>query len=104
VAGVGRLADKHPDWHLDHPRTGDLLVVAGEHWQLVGADEPTLHGNHGNPGQRTIPLVVTGGHPAASALRTELRDPSLPELGQRIAALLGLRAGRVLDAPAASTP
>lgn len=103
VPGVASLEEKHPDWHLANPRAGDLLVVAAPGHQFVEAGDPALRGNHGGPGERVVPYVVLGGHPAGAELR-QLRDAPLPEVGRRVFGLLGLRAPRVLAAAAPASP
>src|SRR5438128_514070 len=64
VPGVPTLHAAHPDWHLDHPRTGELLLVAASGHQFVDPFNPgeaNLRGNHGGPEDLAVPLVVTGG-------------------------------------------
>src|SRR5439155_591034 len=52
VPDVPTLGAVHPDWHLDHPRTGELLLVAAPGHQFVDPFDPVeagLLGNHGGP-------------------------------------------------------
>jgi hypothetical protein len=93
VAGVRLIAEAHPDWHLAaDERTGDLLVVAARGHVFVEGDgnpEASLPGNHGGPGERDIPLVVSGGHPG---LRRVHGGPPAHavDVGATIAAMLDL--------------
>jgi len=87
------------DWHVDHPRMGDLLLVARPGFTFVGGpQDPTrrFRGNHGGPGERRIPLVVVGGHPALSRAPSGAR-PSVADIAPTIARLLGLAPPRRLD-------
>jgi hypothetical protein len=103
VAGVRLIADAHPDWHLAaDERTGDLLAVAARGHVFVegeGNAEGTLPGNHGGPGERDIPLVVSGGHPR---LRRVHAGPPVHavDVGATIAAMLDL----ALPAPPQGVP
>lgn len=59
------LARARPEWHLDHPRAGDLVVVAERGHAFA---EPTplhnpLQGNHGHPPTLRSLGVITGGWP-----------------------------------------
>ncbi len=90
------LSKAHPDWHVDTPRIGDLLLVAAPNHQFVAADEIRLRGNHGSPREQPIPLAVLGGHPTASQLKPT-NDTTLADLGATVGALLGLRPSRRID-------
>jgi ectonucleotide pyrophosphatase/phosphodiesterase family member 5 len=93
---VPLLAKAHPDWHVDTPRIGDLLVVAAPNHQFVAADEIHLRGNHGSPREQAVPLAVLGGHPTAKALKPT-SDTTLADVGATVGALLGIRPARRLD-------
>lgn len=93
VPGVTLLATAHPDWHLDNPRTGELLAVAAPGHQFVDADEIRLRGNHGSPRELHIPLAVLGGHPSRAEVVAS-DETSLADVGATATALLGLRAPR----------
>jgi hypothetical protein len=100
VPGVALLSEVHPDWHLQHQRAGELIVVAAQGHQFVdGADpkETRLLGNHGGPGERRIPLFVLGGWGGLSAAPPTTRAPSSVDVAATTAVLLGLRAPRRLD-------
>lgn len=107
TVGVPALTDRHPDWHLDHERSGDLLLVAAPGRQFVDPDDPVdarLRGNHGGPQDVRVPLVVSGGFPSLRAA-SDLSSPRTVDLAPTIAVLLGVRQPRRLDGsavPAAS--
>ncbi len=87
----------HPDWHVEHERTGDLLLVARAGYQIVdgSAEEGKLVGNHGGPGERTVPLIVLGG--ASSVAGGRCHGVTAADLGRTVQACLGLREVRRLD-------
>lgn len=106
--GGPTILSRHPDWHLDHPRTGDLFLVAARGFHFVDPFRPSeaaLLGDHGGPGDRAVPFVVAGGFPqlgrgrgrkgpgAASAVVCAL-GPSVEavDFAPTAAALLGLHA------------
>jgi hypothetical protein len=100
VPGVPTLAEAHPDWHLDHERTGELLLVAARGHQFVDPYDPVdagLLGNHGGPEDVEVPLVVTGGSPAITAAPPGTPMPSAVDVAPTIAALLHLPPPRRLD-------
>jgi hypothetical protein len=107
TVGVPALADRHPDWHVDHERSGDLLLVAAPGRQFVDPYDPVdarLRGNHGGPQDLRVPLVVSGGLPALRAA-PDMPAPRTVDLAPTIAWLLGVRQPRRLDGspvPAAS--
>jgi hypothetical protein len=80
----------HPDWHLAHERTGDLLVVAEAGYHIVDGsqNEARLIGNHGGPGDRAVPAIVLGG--AAIAPGDGCNDITAADLGRTVQACLGL--------------
>jgi arylsulfatase A-like enzyme len=99
IPGVPALSDRHLDWHLDHERTGDLLLVAAPGHQFVDPDDPVdahLRGNHGGPQDLAIPLVVTGGLPALRRAPENLPARTV-DLAPTIAAVLGIRLPHRLD-------
>jgi hypothetical protein len=99
LPGVPALADAHPDWGLDHGRTGDLLLVAAPGHQFVDPWDPvdaSLRGNHGGPGERRVPLVVSGGWEGLSPA-CDAPAPSLTQVAPTIARLLDVRLPRRLD-------
>jgi hypothetical protein len=108
VAGAPTLADRHPDWHLDHERSGDLLLVAGPRRQFVDPDDPVdarLRGNHGGPQDLGVPLVVSAGFDALRAASDTLPARTV-DVAPTIATLLGIRRPRRVNGtpiPAAST-
>ena len=100
LPGVQSLGTTHPDWHLDHPRTGDLLLVAAPNRQFVDPDDPIdarLQGNHGAPRDRIVPLFVLGGWPGLRAAPRDAPAPDLTDVAPTISRLLGLRPPRRLD-------
>jgi len=101
VEGVGTIDDRHPDWHLDHQRAGDLLLVAERGCQFVDPSDPVdaaLRGNHGGPAELAVPLIVTGGW--SGLARATGGAPGLVDVAPTIATLLGLRRPRRLDGSA----
>src|SRR5438034_352228 len=100
VPNVPTLGAVHPGWHLDHPRTGDLLLVAAPGHQFVDPFDPVeagLLGNHGGPEDLAVPLVVTGGWAGLRAAPRGTPSPGSVDVAPTIAALLGLRVPRLLD-------
>src|SRR5437879_8150602 len=100
VPGVPTLHAAHPGWHLDHPRTGELLLVAASGHQFVDPFNPgeaNLRGNHGGPENLAVPLVVTGGWTGLRAAPRGTPPPGAVDVAPTITALLGLRAPRLLD-------
>src|SRR5437879_1172032 len=100
VPGVPTLHAAHPGWHLDHPRTGELLLVAASGHQFLDPFNPvdaSLRGNHGGPEELAVPLVVTGGWAGLHAAPRGTPSPGAVDVAPTIAALLGLRAPRLLD-------
>ena len=100
---VTTLARAHPDWRLDHPQAGDLVLVARRHCHFGDPFEPAtagLLGNHGGPEQEAIPLVISGGDPRIRA-QTIAVDPSgVPatnaDIGATVLWLLHLRPTRMI--------
>jgi arylsulfatase A-like enzyme len=92
------LAHTHPDWRLDDPQAGDLLLVARPHYQFGDPFEPStagVLGNHGGAEQQDIPLIVAGGVRrvraqviAADASSTPAANP---DVGATVLWLLGMR-------------
>jgi arylsulfatase A-like enzyme len=100
VPGVAPLEARHPDWHLAHERTGELLLVAAPGHQFVDpfdAVDAGLLGNHGGPGELAVPLAVTGGSPLLVAAPAGAPPPVAVDVAATIGALLGLRPPRRLD-------
>jgi hypothetical protein len=100
VPGVALLRAVHPDWHLDHERAGDLLLVTTRGRVFCDPCDPleaSLRGNHGGPGEVRVPLVVIGGW---AGLRPAPRGPArarLVDVAPTITALLGTPEPRRLD-------
>ena len=98
--GIPTIDERHPDWHVDHPRTGELLLVAAPGYQFVDgfdAGEARLVGNHGGPDNRAVPLAVLGGSPELRAAPPGTPSPDLVDVAPTIARLLGLPPPRRLD-------
>jgi hypothetical protein len=105
VAGAPLLADRHPDWRLDHERSGDLLLVAAPGRHFVDPEDPVdarLRGNHGGPQDLTVPLVVSGGFSGLRNARGRV-TPRTVDLAPTIAMLLGVRLPQRLDGAALPT-
>ena len=103
VPAVPALDAIHPGWHLDHPRTGELLLVAAPGHQFVDPDDrvdAALVGNHGGPENLAVPLVVTGGWAGLRAAPSGTASPGSVDVAPTIARLLGLRAPRSVDGQA----
>jgi hypothetical protein len=95
------LSRAHPDWRLDNPRAGELVLVAVPHCFFADPFSPHLGGlagEHGGPAQRTIAILLTGGDPrlrlAAAFHEADHRAAANPDLGQTAAWLLGVRSTR----------
>lgn len=91
------LARVHPDWHLQHERAGDLLLVAEPGYHIVDGsrEEATLVGNHGGPGERAVPAIVLGGAPIGPGDQCE--HVTAADLGRTVQACLGLGETERLD-------
>ncbi len=87
----------HPDWHLEHERSGELLVVARPGWVFVDGskEEAKLIGNHGGPAERRVPAIVVGGAPSAGG--PDCRRVSAADLGRTVQWCLGLPEVQRLD-------
>ena len=100
VPDVAMLASVHPDWHLAHQRSGDILLVAAPGHEFVDPFDPVfagMLGNHGGPGEATIPLVVTGGDARLTRAPAGTPAPNVVDVAPTIASLLGLRPTRRVD-------
>jgi len=87
------------DWHVRHPRAGDLLLMARPGYGFVdGPSDPvrSFRGNHGASAERFVPLFVAGGHPALRKAPATVR-PSSVDVAPTIARLLGLEPPRRVD-------
>ncbi len=100
VTGVPSLETLHPDWHLGHPRSGELLLVAAPGYEFLDPFDQAdacLRGNHGGPGEATVPLVVSGGSERLTRAPAGTAPPSAVDVAPTIATLLGLRPPRRVD-------
>jgi len=100
VPGIPTIAERHPDWHLDHERTGDLLLVATPRHHFVdppGSADANLRGDHGTPEEAVVPLIVTGGWTGLRAIPASADTPGTIDVAPTVARFLGLRAPRRLD-------
>jgi hypothetical protein len=96
LAGVAPLP---AEWHLEHERVGDLLLVAADGFQFLGfahGGGGALPGNHGGPSQMPVPVVVLGGHEAVRTI-DGTAVPTAADVGATVSALLELRAPRRVD-------
>jgi arylsulfatase A-like enzyme len=96
AAGVPAIAGAHADWRVEHPRVGELLLVAAPGHQFANGTQPALPGNHGRPEDVEVPLFVTGGSPAIRASAADA-PPALVDLAPTIASLLRLPLPRRVD-------
>src|SRR5688572_21272222 len=78
------LASVHPDWHIDHERSGDLVLVTKLGWQIVdaSANEANLVGNHGGPAERAVPAIIVGGAPIGAGERCD--EVTAADLGRTV--------------------
>lgn len=101
------VAHAHPDWHLDHPQAGDLVLIARPHCHFGDPFDPStaaLVANHGGPDTQNIPVIVAGGSPR---VRSQLiaADASggvatNPDIGATVLWLLNLRPTRMISGDA----
>lgn len=91
------IATVHPDWHIDHERSGDLVLVTELGHQIVdgSAYEADLTGNHGGPAERAVPVIVVGGAPIGSGEGCD--DVSAADIGRTVQACLDLPEPQQLD-------
>src|SRR5262249_41876549 len=96
-----RCATEHPDWHLDHSRAGELVLVGRSGEAFADPYNPrllALRGDHGGPGQQSIPLAIAGGPGRARApiggAHSQTLAAANPALGATAAWLLGVRPSR----------
>jgi len=94
---------RHPTWRLDHPHTGELVLTTRPHYTFAdpfGTRALGLAGDHGGPGQSSIPIIVTGGDPRIRAQIVEpggaIQSAENPDVGATAAWLLGVRAPRTI--------
>lgn len=83
----------HPDWHLAHPRTGELVLVTRPGFFFNDPAEAriaAMKGNHGGPGEREVAILVTGGWPRLRDGVIEDRAADNAAVGATIGWLLGL--------------
>jgi hypothetical protein len=94
------------DWHANHPRMGDLTLVARPGFTFVaGRRDPTrrFRGNHGSPVERPVPLIVVGGHPALAEAPGGLQA-SVADVAPTIARLLDLAPPQRLNGTPVAAP
>jgi arylsulfatase A-like enzyme len=99
LEGFPSLGTAHPEWHVAHQRSGELLLVAAPGYQFVDPFDPVdagLLGNHGGPQDLGVPLLVTGGSSAVVSAGATF-EPATVDVAPTIAALLELRQPRRLD-------
>ncbi|HVN84105.1 MAG TPA: alkaline phosphatase family protein [Candidatus Binatia bacterium] len=98
------LSHAHPDWHINHPRLGELILVAKPNHHFGDPFTPHLgglEGNHGGPNEAHIPIIIAGGD---SRIRSQVVGPNgstpsaaNPDLGATAAWLLGVRMPRLTN-------
>ena len=97
------LAHAHPEWHLEHPRAGELILRAKPNYHFGDPFSPHLggiEGNHGGPDEAHIPIIVTGGDPRIRSQVVEgnaTTTAANPDLGATAAWLLGVRMPRMVS-------
>ena len=88
------LAGSEPDWAIDHPATGELLVVSRPGYYFVDPFHPItarFQGAHGSRRNRGIPLLITGGHPVLAGGGPPVVEPAdNADVGATVLHLLGL--------------
>lgn len=97
------LGVAHPTWRFGHPRAGDLLLIAAP--GVMFGDPPDMRekaflGNHGGPGELSIPLVFCGGSPRLRRDAVASGRPSIADVGATAALWLGVRAPRYIGGAA----
>ena len=99
------MARAHPDWHLDHPQAGELVLIARAHCHFGDPFEPATAGllaNHGSAETQDIPLIISGGDPRIRAqiiaANSAAAAPATnPDIGATVLWLLGLRPTHMLS-------
>lgn len=88
----------HPDWHLRHERSGDLVLTTKPGRVFVDGshEESKLVGNHGGPGERRVPVFVLAGTPVSEP--ADCRTVTPADLGRTVQWCLGLPEATRLDA------
>lgn len=83
------LATLHPDWNLHQTdRTGDIVVLAQEHYRMGSVQETPTPGNHGHTSTRHSTALVTGGwHGIVAGQFVEASDPDAVDEADDTAAL-----------------
>src|SRR5262249_14067486 len=83
-----QCSHEHPDWRFDHPRDGELVLVARPGQSFADPYSPrllALRGDHGGPGQTSIPIVIAGGSPHLKSATIDANDgvppAANPDLG-----------------------
>ena len=84
------IASVHPNWHLEHERAGDLVLIAKPGYQIVdgSSEEVRLIGNHGGPEERAVPAIVMGGAPIGPGDHCD--QITAADVGRTAQACLGL--------------
>lgn len=107
----GPLDTAHPDWRLDDPRAGNIVVTARPGRQFVGFDFLSwlAAGTHGGPGARDHWLMLTGGSPLIAPGDDATNLAGNMDLAPTIASLFGVPApaqnsGRVLTEALSAAP
>ena len=97
------LDHAHPDWRLDHPQAGDLILIARPHYHFGDPFEPATAGllaNHGAAETQPIALIISGGHPRVRSqiigADAALPPATNPDIGATVLWLLGLRSTRMI--------
>ncbi|MCC7075901.1 MAG: alkaline phosphatase family protein [Acidimicrobiia bacterium] len=100
----GPLDAAHPDWRLDGPRAGNVVLTARPGHQLVGFDFMgwLATGTHGGPGALDHWLMLTGGSPMIVPGDDSVHTAGNRDLAPTIASIFGVPApaqgsGRILS-------
>jgi hypothetical protein len=95
---VGLLDAVHPEWRLNTPRAGELILTADNTHSILASrtsSDAAAPGVHGGPAAQPIPFLVASGSPSLKAGIDETRARPV-DIAPTVARLLGV------DPPAAS--
>ena len=96
--GVARVVRNLEEYHVAHPRAGQLLLLSAPGRALVQGPEDMARlmiGNHGGIAEQRVPMIILGGHVDLRPLASEVA--SLVDVVPTVAAIFNVRVPRRLD-------